>query len=81
VSDAIKRQKGPKFGALRRYEADDRALFNELERIMRDQKMSVSAASRFLADGGRISGTGTPESRAKRLAALYRRERGDFSNR
>jgi hypothetical protein len=66
---------GPEPGELRRYEAADRALFPELERIMAEKKMSRSAAALDLALAGRIDGVGTPHSRAKRLAALYKRER------
>jgi hypothetical protein len=58
-----------------RYDAADRALFPELERIMTNDKKSLSAAARDLAEDGRVAGAGTPESRAKRLAALYKRER------
>jgi hypothetical protein len=66
---------GPEPGKLRRYEAADRALFTEFERIMADEKKSRSAAAFDLAQAGKIKGFGTPESRAKRLAALYKRER------
>jgi hypothetical protein len=67
---------GPEPGKLRRYEAADRALFTELERIMADEKKSRSAAALDLAKAGKIKGFGTPESRAKRLAELYKRESG-----
>jgi hypothetical protein len=72
---APKRRFGPEHGTLRRYAAADRALFPELERIMADEQMSRSAAARELARAGRISGVGTPDSRAKRLAALHKCER------
>jgi hypothetical protein len=67
---------GPEPGKLRRYEAADRALFPELERIMDEQQKSRWAASLDLAQAGKIKGFGTYESLAKRLAALYKRERG-----
>src|SRR5262245_155041 len=67
---------GPEPGKLRRYEAADRALFPELERIMDEQQKSRWAAALDLAQAGKIKGFGTDESRAKRLAALYKRERG-----
>jgi hypothetical protein len=51
-------------------------LFPELERIMAEKKMSRSAAALDLALADRIDGVGTPQSRAKRLAALHKRERG-----
>jgi hypothetical protein len=66
---------GPERGKLRRYEAADRELFPELEQIMAKKQKSRSAAALDLAQTGRIAGVGTPESRAKRLAALYKRER------
>jgi hypothetical protein len=67
---------GPEPGKLRRYGPADRALFPELERIMAEKKMSRSAAALDLALADRIDGVGTPQSRAKRLAALHKRERG-----
>jgi hypothetical protein len=77
ASDAVrKRRFGPKPGTLRRYEAADRALFPELERIMAEKQKSLSAATFDLAEADQIDGTGTPQSRAKRLAALYKRDRG-----
>jgi hypothetical protein len=70
-----KRRYGPEPGTLRRYAADDRRLFPELKRIMNEERKSLSAAALDLAQAGRIAGIGTPQSRAKRLAALYKRER------
>jgi hypothetical protein len=67
---------GPEPGKLKRYEAADRALFPELERIMADEQKSRSAAAHDLALANRISGVGSAQSRAKRLAALHKRERG-----
>jgi hypothetical protein len=72
-----KRRRGPAPGALDRYSAADRKLYTEVERIMRDEKLSVSAAALRLAEDGKLAGTGTstPQSRARRLAERYRRER------
>jgi hypothetical protein len=67
------RRRGPKAGEIARYADKDRALFPELERIIRDECKTRSAAASALAD--RIAGAGTPESKAKRLAALYAKER------
>ncbi len=75
-SYAAQKRRGPEPGTLRRYEAADRELFTELEQIMADQQKSRSAAALDLAQAGRIAGVGSPESRAKRLAALHKRERG-----
>ena len=77
VSDAPrKRRFGPKPGTVRRYAAADRRLFPELKRIMNKEQKSLTAAALDLAQAERIAGVSTPQSRAKRLAGLYRRERG-----
>jgi hypothetical protein len=68
-------RRGPAPGTLDRYGAADRALFDEIERIMRDDKVSITEATNRLATDGKIAGTGVPASGAKRLAARYRRER------
>jgi len=70
-----KRRYGPEPGTLRRYNDADRALFSDLERIMVEKQKSRSAAALELAQARQVKGFGTPESRAKRLAALYKRER------
>ena len=59
-------------GPLRRL---DRALFPEIECIMRDGHKSVHAAALELASAGKVQGSGTPESRAKRLAMRFGNER------
>ena len=77
VSGARRQRRfGPEPGTLRRYEDADRALFSDLERIMVEKQKSPSAAALELAQAGQVKGFGTPESRAKRLAALHKRERG-----
>ena len=77
ASDADRERRfGPKPGTLRRYEAADRALYPELERIMAEKQMSRTAAALDLALADRVAGVGTPHSRAKRLAALHKRDRG-----
>ena len=77
ASDADRERRfGPKPGTLRRYEAADRALFPEVERIMAEKQMSRTAAALDLALADRVAGVGTPHSRAKRLAALHKRDRG-----
>jgi hypothetical protein len=71
-----KRRRGPLPGTLDRYGQADRALFSELERIMGEDKVSVSEAARRLAEKDKVvAGIGSPSSRAKRLAERYRRER------
>ena len=76
ASDAVQKRRGPEPGTLRRYEASDRALFAEFERIMAEKQKSRSAAALELAEAGQVKGPGTAQSRAKRLAALHKRERG-----
>jgi hypothetical protein len=66
-----RKRKGPAPGTVDRYGTSDRALYPRLERLMRRQKMSVTAAARQLADDGKVAGVGTPESRARRLARSY----------
>jgi hypothetical protein len=50
-------------------------LFDEIEQLMRDRMISSTAAAKILADQERVAGIGTANSRAKRLAERYRRER------
>jgi hypothetical protein len=66
---------GPAKGELKRFDEDDRALFPEVQRLM-DGGKSLTAATQQLADEDLVTGIGTPESRAKRLARAYTRERG-----
>jgi hypothetical protein len=71
--DKRKRRRGPKPGALRRYEVSDKKLILELEQIMTACHISATAAARQLAEAGKIEGPGTHESCAKRLVAVYKR--------
>jgi hypothetical protein len=71
------RRRGPKPGTVDRFGDADRALYPELETLMRGpEKMTASAAALSLASKGRVGGVGTSttESRATRLAGRYRRE-------
>jgi hypothetical protein len=63
-------RKGPAPGTVDRFGESDRALFPEIERIMREGHETVHAAALELASAGKIQGGGTPESRAKRLALV-----------
>jgi hypothetical protein len=69
-----RRKRGPAPGTLDRYGPADRALYGDLERIVREDRVSITEAATRLADAG-IAGIGTPASRAKRLAERYRSER------
>jgi hypothetical protein len=73
VATARKRRRGPEPGSVDRFGESDRALFPELERVMRDHRMSANAAARELAS--RIEGAGAEASKAKRLASRYLRSR------
>jgi hypothetical protein len=76
VSKRVKGRRGPEPGTLRRYEKADRALFPELKKRMAEGS-SCHRAALSLADEGSLVGAGTPASRAKRLAALFQRERAE----
>ena len=65
------RRKGPAPGKLDRYGEADRALFPQLEQVMKDKRLSASAAARRLADDDKVAGTGTPLSRARRLTKRF----------
>jgi hypothetical protein len=70
------RRKGPAPGKVDRYGASDRDLYTELERL--EKKCgSITAAARQLAEEDKVDGTGTStkESRARRLAGRYFRDR------
>jgi hypothetical protein len=58
-----------------RFGQSDEALFPEIDRITRESRKSVHAATLELALKGRIEGIGTDASRAKRLANRYRKAR------
>ena len=75
-----RRRRGPEPGTLKRYRESDRELFPEIERIMRVDKVSATAAAKNLADEGRVEGTGTLASRARRLVAAYHAQRGKSHN-
>jgi hypothetical protein len=72
------RSRGPQPNALRRYEAADHKLFPEIRRLKKADQLSVSAAALKLArgavEGKTVAGSGTAESRAKRLTTLFLRE-------
>jgi hypothetical protein len=69
------RRRGPTAGEIDRYAVSDRALFPEMNRLMDDSHKTVHAAALELARAGKIEGVGTPESRAKRLAKRFRKQR------
>jgi hypothetical protein len=67
-------RRGPSPGTVDRYGDSDKALFQDIKRIMRLERKSVHAAALDLARADKVQGHGTSESRAKRLAKRFRRE-------
>jgi hypothetical protein len=74
--NAQQRLKGPSRGPTQGttgYRALDRKLFPRITKLLKSGKVrSVHDAAMHLAD--KIAGSGTPENKAKRLSALYRKE-------
>ena len=66
-----KRRMGPTPGNIRRYDKDDRALFPKIRKYLK-QGLSLRAATIKLAEANKVAGVGSPPSRAKRVAKLYR---------
>jgi hypothetical protein len=73
--DLLRTRHGPAPGSIDRYGDADRSLFPEIDELIRDQKLSLSAATQKLANEGRVDGVGDPCSRAKRLARRYQKDR------
>jgi hypothetical protein len=71
------RPRGPKPGTVKRYDSADRKLFNEVDRLMSEERLSRTAATLRLAENRQVAGTGTATatSRARRLAKLHKKER------
>jgi hypothetical protein len=81
---APKPRRGPKKGAINRYAVADRALYPELEALMKQggpdgTKLSATAASSKLAEAGKLAGGGTNESKARRLRGIYTDDHPDKS--
>jgi hypothetical protein len=74
--DHPKRRPGPKPGTVRRWAAKDRKLFPAIKALL-DEKRSLTGATLDLAMQGKVAGTGSNESRARRLYIQYKRERLD----
>jgi hypothetical protein len=71
---ARKTRHGPARGAVDRFGKSDRALFPQMKRIMRTGPKTAYAAALELASAKKIMGTGTSESRAKRLVRRFLKE-------
>jgi hypothetical protein len=72
---APRRRRSPAPGSLNRYAEADRALHREIRQMMREDHLSATAAAQKLAEAGRVVGTGSTDSRARRLATRYLREK------
>jgi hypothetical protein len=59
---------------LRRYDAADRALFPEVKQLMKEGH-SLTHATFYLATDGRVAGGSKPESKARRVAMLFQKEK------
>jgi hypothetical protein len=60
------------------FAATDKELFPEIERLRKEGKArSISEATRVLAELGKISGSGSTESRATRVARRYGRHKSE----
>jgi hypothetical protein len=70
---AARQAKSAKSG---RYDDSDRSHFSAMEKFIATGE-SVEAAARFLRE--KLEGVGTADNKAKRLAKLYRKERGKQS--
>jgi hypothetical protein len=75
ATEAPRLRKGPKPGTVDRYGQSDRALYEDMKRLIDEERISATAAARVLAEEGKIEGGGSPESLARRLARRYRAER------
>jgi hypothetical protein len=76
LNNASSGPRGPQLGTTG-YSDFDRKLFADIdERTRTGQARSTFDAALQLATEGKIKGSGTPESRAKRIATRYRKERG-----
>jgi hypothetical protein len=76
VPESEKRRPGPRPGEVDRFGARDRALYPELKRLVGDDRLSLTAAARRLADEGKIAGhTGVANSLATRLQRRFQKDR------
>jgi hypothetical protein len=67
--------KGPTRGKIDRFGDADRALFPEIERLMKSQRCSITEAVRILADEHELAGRGSLDSRIRRLSDRFRNEK------
>jgi hypothetical protein len=66
--------KGPVRGEIDRFGDADRALFPEIERLMKSQHLTSTEAVRQIPED-KLAGRGTLDSRIRRVSDLFRREK------
>jgi hypothetical protein len=71
----LTRGRGPRRGHIDRFAAGDRRLFSGMQALIAEGRSTIQAA-RELAEAGKVDGAGNADSRARRLARRYLRERG-----
>jgi hypothetical protein len=67
--------KGPMRGEIDRFREADRALFPEIEQLMKSQHLTSNEAVRILGERDKLTGRGTLDSRIRRVSARFRREK------
>lgn len=68
---AQRQRRGPAPGTVNRYGDADRKLFPKIKRLMRERRITASAAAAELAELNNVAGVGSKSSRAKRLAKRF----------
>jgi hypothetical protein len=72
VAEGRKKRRGPEPGTVKPYATDDRKFFPKMRYLMKKEHKSRTAAAKHIAP--QLKGGGTADSRAARLAALFRDE-------
>ena len=70
-----KKRPGPIPGKLHAQLSNDRKLYRELEEIVRDRNISLRQAARVLEENRKIGGSGSPETKQRRLLKHYKNDR------
>ena len=76
--DKAKSKPGPKLGAIARFREKDLAVYSRIEALMKDQHLSLAAATERLAEEGMLAGSGTSKSKATRLRRAYTKDKRLF---
>jgi len=65
--------KGPAPGTVSRYSKADQALFSDITRLMREEKISATEAAWRLVLDGKVARRGTEDSRVRRVVRAYKK--------